>query len=411
MWGRKSWWETNGGVVPESWMMSADLISIAPRWQTSFHARSRVAPQSRDDFAPHANDGPSHRPAIPATAAELRVGPALPHHAARGRHESLPRRAGAPPHPLSRGTTAPAGRRSVLVYVAAAGARRDGCGDARALRPAAASVSCQPRQHRQRPTDADASGAGPAQAAAPGGRGVRCTRGHGYGGAACCDRFAVVLRVATDLRLFSFDGRPLTLANGRTLGTLVGCGSLPMLREIYIEGDECGDGGMVLLAVGLRRGGLPLLGTLRLASSQIGEQAASALAAALTKRAVPALTTLHLGDNELGDLGLVALAPALRQLPTLTELKMWDNEISDRGLAALIAQPMTGVLESLQLLDLRGNDITDAGCAALSSALRSGALPALKAVDLRDDEDDGFSPAHEDMFAARAGLVAFYELL
>ena len=218
------------------------------------------------------------------------------------------------------------------------------------------------------------------------------------------------LRVATTLRLGSFDGRPLTLAHGRALGTLVGCGSLPMLRNLCIECDECGDEGVVLLAVGLRRGGLPSLGTLRFASSQIGEQAASALAAALTKRAVPALTTLHLGDNELGDLGLVALAPALRQLPTLTELKMWDNEISDRGLAALIAQPMTGVLESLQLLDLCGNNITDAGCAALDSALRSGALPALKAVDLRDDEDDGFSPAHEDMFAARAGLVAFYEL-
>ena len=105
------------------------------------------------------------------------------------------------------------------------------------------------------------------------------------------------------------------------------------------------------------------------------------------------------------------LNTALRQLPTLEMLHLCNNLISDRGLAALIAQPMTGVLESLQLLDLRGNDITDAGCAALSSALRSGALPALKAVDLRDDEDDGFSPAHEDMFAARAGLVAFYELL
>ena len=70
------------------------------------------------------------------------VGPALPDHAARGRSESLPCRAAAPPLPLPRGAAAPAGRLLILVHAAAARPRRDGRGSARALRPRAASAGC-----------------------------------------------------------------------------------------------------------------------------------------------------------------------------------------------------------------------------------------------------------------------------
>ena len=202
------------------------------------------------------------------------------------------------------------------------------------------------------------------------------------------------------------DDKPLTLAHWRALGTLIGCGSLPRLKELHIHGDDCGGEGVHMLAAGLRRGGLPSLRRLALIRSQIGDQAASALASALTTRAVPSLEHLQLSRNQIGDVGLVALAPALRQLPTLEMLHLCNNLISDRGLAALIAQPMTGVLEQLETLALSGNHITDAGCLALASVLRNEALPNFNNVDLREDteDEDNFSLAHWELFESREGL-------
>ena len=206
-------------------------------------------------------------------------------------------------------------------------------------------------------------------------------------------------------RLGSGYGRPLTLAHWRTFGTLVGCGSLPILKWLYVAGSDRGDEVLALLAAGLRHGGLPLLFSLRLMSSQIGDQGASALASALTTRAVPRLSILFLSRNKIGDSGLLALAPALRQLPTLKVLSLFGNEIGDRGLAALLAQPMTGLLESLEELHLSYNQITEAGCIPLASILHSGALPALNYLGVVGDRLDETSPVHKELSAARDGLV------
>ena len=210
---------------------------------------------------------------------------------------------------------------------------------------------------------------------------------------------------ATQLELGSGYDKPLTLAHWRALGTLVGCGALPMLKGLDIDGDDCGNEGVALLAAGLRRSGLPSLKYLRLTSLQIGDQAASTLASALTKRAVPMMERLYLYDNQIGDVGMVALAPALRQLPKLQALYLCNNLISDGGLAALIAQPMKGVFESLRSLGLSQNSITDAGCVALASVLRSGALPSFKVVNLRSDDTADYSLAHWALFEAREGLM------
>ena len=170
-----------------------------------------------------------------------------------------------------------------------------------------------------------------------------------------------------------------------------------------------------MLAAALHHGVLPSLQMLALQSSQIGDEAAAVLASALTKRALPSIQMLQLSDNQIGDVGLVALAPALRQLPMLRELFMSSNLIGDRGLAALVAQPMTGVLESLEELDLSDNHVTDASCVALAAVLRSEALPwsnfqlpNLREVDLIVDSDDWYmlslSQAHLELFESREGL-------
>ena len=222
------------------------------------------------------------------------------------------------------------------------------------------------------------------------------------------------LRNAGRLELGSIHDKPLTLAHWRALGTLIGCGALPRLEGILIKGDDCGGEAVHLLAAGLHRGGLPSLNMLCLQSSQIGDQAASALASALTERALPSIEMIQLFDNQIGDVGLVALAPALRQLPGLRDLRICDNLIGDRGLAALIAQPMKGVLELLEILDLSYNHVTDASCVALASMLRSEALswagtscsqlPNLREVDLREDVAGSFSQAHLELFESREGL-------
>ena len=226
---------------------------------------------------------------------------------------------------------------------------------------------------------------------------------------------------ATCLELGSLHDKPLTLAHWRALGTLIRCGALPMLQTLHASWVRPDDHdilhvneGVHMLAAGLHQGGLPSLRRLALERSPIGDQAASALAAALTKRAVPSIQMLELNDNWIGDVGLVALAPALRQLPKLRDFRMRNNLITDRGLAALIAQPMTGVLESLEVLDLGDNPFTDASCVALAAVLRSEALPwsnfqlpNLREVDLIVDSDDytSFSQAHLELFESREGLV------
>ena len=125
---------------------------------------------------------------------------------------------------------------------------------------------------------------------------------------------------ATGLALGADCNKPLTLAHWRTLGMLIGCGSLLGLQTLFIDGDDDGDEGVVSLADGLRRGRLPSLRNLALVEAQIGPQGATALAPALTKRALPSLDRLDLDNNPLGDAGLAALLPILRRLPKLKTL-------------------------------------------------------------------------------------------
>merc|ERR1719231_1653388 len=134
---------------------------------------------------------------------------------------------------------------------------------------------------------------------------------------------------ATQLRLGAFYNKPLTLAHWRTLGMLVGCGSLPRLETLGIVRDDNGDEGVASLADGLRRGRLPSLQFLQLCNIQMGPQGATALASALTKRALPSLEELFLNDNPLGVAGLAALLPALRRLPPLKLLGLSSISIGD----------------------------------------------------------------------------------
>ena len=204
---------------------------------------------------------------------------------------------------------------------------------------------------------------------------------------------------ATQLLLGNKQYKPLTLAHWRTLGMLVGCGSLPKVVNLAIFTDDNGDEGVASLADGLRRGRLPSLQLLFLNDAQIGPQGATALAPALTKRALPSLDWLGLNGNPLGDAGLAALLPALRRLPALKWLLLDQTSIGDEGVASLVAQPTAGALKSLDGLGLEDNEITDAGCATLASALRGGALPALKELDLSQN-DPASQPATAEVRAA-----------
>ena len=171
---------------------------------------------------------------------------------------------------------------------------------------------------------------------------------------------------------------PIALANWRTLGMLVGCGTLWTLVQLDIRDSDYGDEGVAALAAGVRRAALPRLKDLSLDAVHIGPQGASAIAGFLTKEVLPSLEFLSLDGNHLGDAGLTALAEGLRTLPGLMVLSLGQNSIGDEGMASLLAEPMANKLSSLQRLHLSDNWFTDAGCAMLTCALRDGSLPALQ---------------------------------
>ena len=197
-----------------------------------------------------------------------------------------------------------------------------------------------------------------------------------YKGWSCSD-----LRDAEQLLLGDFHGRPLSPAHWRTLGNLAArqcLRSLGTLVVIEVAGDGNSDEGVALFSAGLRLGSLPSLTRLGFSSAQLGPRGASALAAALTERAVPALKMLRFGQSSIGDAGLVALSVPLRRLPRLQRLWLFENGFGDEGLAALLAEPLAGVLGSLEQLDIHNNLVSTVGCAALAAALIRGALPALE---------------------------------
>ena len=185
------------------------------------------------------------------------------------------------------------------------------------------------------------------------------------------------LHDADDLLLGQAYQRPLRLAHWRTLANLVGCNSVPRLRELRIIGCSNGDEGVQLLAAGVRQGCLPPLRALSLFNNQVGEEGASALASAVTESAMPSLDSLNVGNNRIGDAGLIALASALRRLPTLKHLWLTQNQISDVGLVNLLCHAATNGLKLLQSFGLSQNHITNEGCAAISAAILSATLPSL----------------------------------
>ena len=187
-----------------------------------------------------------------------------------------------------------------------------------------------------------------------------------------------------------WDDKGLSAADLATLGKL---GSvLPALERLVLfetSGSAVHDGAERLGEV-LGAGALPAVTLLTLSELHLGDAGALALAAALDRGALPRLQRLYLGSTAIGDAGLVALAPALRRLPALKSLCLSNNPIGDEGIAALVAPPPpagalplpTGVLTTLEDLDLGWTQIANAGCADLVAALDSGALPALEKLRL-----------------------------
>ena len=193
------------------------------------------------------------------------------------------------------------------------------------------------------------------------------------------------LREATRIAWFN---KGLSAADLATLGTL---GSvLSALEVLCLSEPTASPDGVQRLAERLGAGALPSVTSLNLVYMDVGDAGASALADALNRGAMPRLKYLDLSSTAIGDAGLVALAPALRRLPALKSLCLSNNPIGDEGIAALVAPPPpagalplpTGVLTTLEDLDLGWTQIANAGCADLVAALDSGALPALEKLRL-----------------------------
>ena len=86
---------------------------------------------------------------------------------------------------------------------------------------------------------------------------------------------------------------------------------------------------------------MPNLKELYLSGNQMGDGAAAALAALLEEGAMPNLKVLILGRNQIGDDGVAALASALRggALPACTEIYLVGNPGSEAPVDEALASP------------------------------------------------------------------------
>ncbi|XP_051763914.1 NACHT, LRR and PYD domains-containing protein 12-like isoform X29 [Ctenopharyngodon idella] len=180
------------------------------------------------------------------------------------------------------------------------------------------------------------------------------------------------------------------------------------LRELNLNGNIIGDGGLTLLSDGLKDPHCKLE-KLRLWGCNITAEGCAVLASAL--RSNSHLRELDLTDNKIGGGGLTllsdglkdphckleklrledcnitaegcaALASALRSNSHLRELDLTDNIIGGGGLT-LLSDGLKDPHCKLEKLRLEDCNITAEGCAALASALRSNSH--LRELDLTDN--------------------------
>ena len=88
----------------------------------------------------------------------------------------------------------------------------------------------------------------------------------------------------------------------QAFASAVASGSLPQLRELYLYGNQIGDGGMQAFASAVASGSLPQLRTLWLSNNQIGDGGMQAFASAVA-------------SGSLAHLEVCSLATALLPCP------------------------------------------------------------------------------------------------
>ena len=174
-----------------------------------------------------------------------------------------------------------------------------------------------------------------------------------------------------DLR-YECTGKIIDSTGAKVMASVLG--SLTRLRELCLNGNNIGAGGVNSLVPALQR--LTQLESLHLYRNNISAEGIAKLAHALGFLAQ--LTTLSLGGNHIGRDGIVALVPALEKLVHLKALNLNDNAIGAAGAVALA--PVLGKLTKMTKLYLNRNDIGARGAKDLGSALQK--LVELQIVDL-----------------------------
>ena len=173
----------------------------------------------------------------------------------------------------------------------------------------------------------------------------------------------------------------------------IGAGALPQLLHLDISHNKVGDQGMRLLAEALGEGALQLerltCNAFRSDVLKVGDAGMRSLADVLTstKGALTKLVSLDLQGNEIGDDGLSALVTPLKKgaLPALQRLHMPKNKVGDAGLRALAGALGEGALKNLKYLSL-GDGVGE--LTPLAEALTRGGAPKLKTLQLADGVGD-----------------------
>ena len=195
-----------------------------------------------------------------------------------------------------------------------------------------------------------------------------------------------------------------------SLATACGSGALPQLKELWLQGNQIGNEGMIAFAAAIGSGAMAKLTILYLGNNEIGDAGMQAFATACGNGAIPQLKELSLFSNRIGNAGMQAFATACGSgaIPQLKYLHIGDNEIGDDGMAAFASAIVSGAMANLTTLYLYTNKIEDAGMAAFSTALGSGTIPQLKQLYLNGNKigNDGMQA-----FAGACGSGALPKLV
>jgi hypothetical protein len=162
----------------------------------------------------------------------------------------------------------------------------------------------------------------------------------------------------------------------RILSEAVDCGVLLHVKELKLNTNKIGKGGMMYLALAFSNGALPSLTKLDVSYNNCGDQGVDHLSSAMSVGGIPRLEHLDVSFNCVGDEGVSRFVATLQKKATasasLTSLSFSNNNVTNTGVRILTSALQKSALSSLQHLDLTNVEVDHSFRKLLQREIDSG---------------------------------------